>query len=156
MVDFHLILTSVAFFGSKANILLISSGLILTIALYFAGQHFLSTSRGFIDLLTSIFSILATFLLVYRFIDNWIYWIFIDLIYQILVIIIFRFCEEVEIMTSRKVPFIFKILWKYISPLAIFVILVLSLYGMAKDQPRYDAWDSVHVSKSKSLNKRSI
>jgi len=71
----------VDFFGSKANILMISGGIVLTVGIFLIGQNYLETSRPFIDLLTSVFSILATFLLVYRYIDNWIYWIIVDLIY---------------------------------------------------------------------------
>ncbi len=64
--------------GLNKNILLTIIGALLV---FFISKIPLETSRPIIDLCTTVFSILATFLLVYRFLDNWIYWIFIDLIY---------------------------------------------------------------------------
>jgi len=52
-----------------------------------------------------------------------------------------RFSDDIEYMTGRQPPLIFKILWRFISPATIFVILVLSLYGMMAETPLYELFN---------------
>lgn len=74
----------IGFIGIQPNVRLSILGIILTCILFFATQNLFETEKAFIDLLTTVFSILATFLLVYRYVDNWIYWVVIDLVYMVL------------------------------------------------------------------------
>ncbi len=67
--------------GVSGNSLWIGFGVVLSIVIYFLVNNMISTEKAFLDLATTIFSIIATFLLVFRYIDQWIYWIVIDLCY---------------------------------------------------------------------------
>ena len=49
-------------------------------------------------------------------------------------------------MTGRRPPLIFQILWRFISPIALLVMLVLSLYKMMVETPKYVQWDNATVS----------
>ena len=71
----------IASIGLKPNLLIVLAGVVLSYILYTWTQHIFDTDKAFIDLLTTVFSVIATFLLVYRYLDNWIYWVVIDLIY---------------------------------------------------------------------------
>lgn len=72
---------AISFFGLKPNASIVLLGLGLSYALYTWTQGVFDTDKAFIDLLTTVFSVIATFLLIHRYIDNWIYWVVIDLVY---------------------------------------------------------------------------
>lgn len=72
---------AVSDFGFKPNVLVIVSGVIISYVLYTWTQGLFDTEKAFIDLLTTVFSVIATFLLIYRYLDNWIYWVVIDAVY---------------------------------------------------------------------------
>ena len=48
-------------------------------------------------------------------------------------------------MTNKPPRFIWKWCWKCISPLAILVILAMSIQGMTKNPPSYLVWDPEQV-----------
>ena len=52
-----------------------------------------------------------------------------------------RFSDDISYMTTKPPRFIWKWCWKFISPIAILVILIMSVQGMAKKRPTYDVWD---------------
>lgn len=52
-----------------------------------------------------------------------------------------RFSDDITYMTNKPPRFIWKWCWKGISPLAILVILVMSIQGMTKNPPSYLVWD---------------
>ena len=53
----------------------------------------------------------------------------------------FRFKEDIKYMTGRYPPIIFVIMWRFISPVALLVILVISLYKMMVKTPKYEIWN---------------
>jgi len=67
--------------GVKGNVLWIGIGIITSIFIYYLLLNLVSSEKAFLDLATTVFSVIATFLLIYRFLDQWIYWIVIDLCY---------------------------------------------------------------------------
>jgi len=56
-----------------------------------------------------------------------------------------RFEDDIEAMTNRKISWYFKICWRFISPLIIVVIMVVTLYSMFSESPQYTAWDTEKV-----------
>ncbi len=63
------------------NIIIIAVGLSSTFFLVELLNHFTSTNLPFLDAGTTVFSVFATFMLIYRKIDNWIYLLICDLLY---------------------------------------------------------------------------
>lgn len=53
-----------------------------------------------------------------------------------------KFGNDIEYMTGRQPPMVFKIFWKFISPGAIIIMLALSLYTMFTESPQYLAWNT--------------
>jgi len=66
----------------KNHLYIIAIGGIMSIAVAYLGLQFFETAMPYLDATTTAFSIIASFLLVYRYIDNWIYWFFIDIAYM--------------------------------------------------------------------------
>lgn len=56
-------------------------GLMSSLVLVFIVQFFVNPAFAFLDSITTVFSIWATWLLVNRIYENWIYWLFINLAY---------------------------------------------------------------------------
>ena len=56
-----------------------------------------------------------------------------------------RFADDIEYMTGRRPYFVFHLLWKYVSPLFLVVMLVMSFYGMCANTPTYQVWDRVNA-----------
>lgn len=63
------------------NLIILFLGAMVTLGLGWIGKIYLSTNLPLLDAITTGFSIIATFLLVWRVLDNWIYWIVFDLLY---------------------------------------------------------------------------
>ncbi len=63
------------------HVIVVGLGLLASVLMAKIGLQFFETSLPYLDAITTGFSIIATFLLVYRYIDNWIYWVLIDLAY---------------------------------------------------------------------------
>ncbi len=61
------------------HILLIISGITLSIILSELTGHYTDAARPFADSLSTVFGVLATFLTIRKVLSNWIYWIAIDL-----------------------------------------------------------------------------
>ena len=53
---------------------------------------------------------------------------------------IFRFADDIEMMTGQRPGLYWLICWKYLSPLAMISILVASFVEIAVDGTGYDAW----------------
>ncbi len=64
------------------HVSLISLGISFSIGIAFLGQYFFETNMPYLDAITSGFSIIATYLLAKRYIDNWIYWLVLDPMYM--------------------------------------------------------------------------
>lgn len=77
----NLISKSVSRLTSKQHFKLVILGLFCAILLFYLINTFTDAAHAFLDSLTTSFSIIATFLLVFRKIENWIHWIWIDIIY---------------------------------------------------------------------------
>jgi len=52
-----------------------------------------------------------------------------------------RFSDDIFYMTGRVPPLIFRIMWKFISPIAIAIMLLVSLYNMIVKEPQYEIWN---------------
>lgn len=61
--------------------MLIGGGTLLTLVLGFAATKYTSGAATYLDAFTTVFSILATFLVIYKKLENWLYWLVIDLVY---------------------------------------------------------------------------
>ncbi len=70
-----------AYLSWQQHGLVLGLGVVVSLLAAQIGLHFFETSLPYLDAVTTGFSIIATFLLVYRCIDNWIYWVFIDIAY---------------------------------------------------------------------------
>lgn len=66
----------------KWNALFVLLGVLVSIACANVALQFFDTKYAYIDALTTGFSIIATFLLAQRYIENWIYWLFINPVYM--------------------------------------------------------------------------
>ncbi len=67
--------------STTQHILFISIGTIVSLLAARIGLYYFETSLPYLDALTTGFSIMCTFLLVWRYLDNWLYWVVIDLCY---------------------------------------------------------------------------
>jgi len=66
--------------GAKKLLLLLIGGMISSVILAYGADRFTDTSLPYLDAFTTIFSIIATWMIVRRFIENWLLWIIIDLV----------------------------------------------------------------------------
>ncbi|NBC24409.1 MAG: hypothetical protein GVX78_02200 [Bacteroidetes bacterium] len=67
--------------SGKYHVGIFFAGLLLSIIAAFLARQYTEASLPFIDAPTTIFSIIATFLLIKKDMINWIYWIFVDAVY---------------------------------------------------------------------------
>ncbi len=74
--------TSIKKLDLKWNMLVIVIGILVSFACANIALRFFDTNYAYIDALTTGFSIIATFLLAKRYIENWIFWLFINPIYM--------------------------------------------------------------------------
>ncbi len=65
----------------KKHLIIVVSGLLCTIPLGLLLNTYTDAVFSYIDTFTTIFSIVATIMLVYKVLENWIYWIIVDLVY---------------------------------------------------------------------------
>jgi nicotinamide mononucleotide transporter len=61
------------------HILIILIGLISSIIAGFVMQHYFNANFAFFDACVSVFSVIATVLIILKIVENWLYWIVIDL-----------------------------------------------------------------------------
>ena len=57
------------------------SGAFISIPFGYLLNHYTDAAFSYLDSLTTVFSVLATLMLVRKYLDNWIYWIAIDIVY---------------------------------------------------------------------------
>ena len=67
------------------NVKLIAIGILISVVFAWSADIFLDVNLAFADALTSSFSVIATYLLVQRKIENWIYFIICDLAYALFI-----------------------------------------------------------------------
>ena len=72
---------SISALGWKSNLEIIGAGLAGSLLMGYLLHNYSHAALPYWDALTTIFSVIATFLLIQRRIDNWIYWIVTDTIY---------------------------------------------------------------------------
>ena len=65
--------------GQHALVLIAGTAISLPFA--YVLNHYTDAAFSFLDSLTTIFSIMATLMLIRKYLDNWMYWIVIDLVY---------------------------------------------------------------------------
>jgi nicotinamide mononucleotide transporter len=66
----------------RAHLIYLSSGILAAILFGYLFEAYTPAAATHLDALTTIFSILATFMLVQKRLDNWAYWVVIDLLYM--------------------------------------------------------------------------
>jgi len=71
----------ISYVGIKWNIISIFAGFGLALLLGYFSSFFLEANMRYLDSVTTLFAIIATFMLVLRKVDNWIYFIFVDAAY---------------------------------------------------------------------------
>ncbi len=71
----------ISYLSLKQNLIWIFGGFIVVLLIYLWAERFIESSRTFLDIFTTVYSIIGTFLLVYRKIENWIIFIIADLLY---------------------------------------------------------------------------
>jgi nicotinamide mononucleotide transporter len=71
----------ISYVGVKWNIISIFAGFGLALLLGYFSSFFLEANMRYLDSVTTLFAIIATFMLVLRKVDNWIYFIFVDAAY---------------------------------------------------------------------------
>jgi len=71
----------ISFLGLKGNLMWIISGLIITLIVYYWAIYYVESSRTFLDIFTTVYSLIATILLVHRYMENWILFVIVDLLY---------------------------------------------------------------------------
>ena len=64
----------------KQFIIILSAGLLLTAILASIVDHFSDASLPYIDAFTTVFAIIATWMVVKKYLENWLIWIVVDLI----------------------------------------------------------------------------
>ncbi len=64
----------------KKHVILIISGFILTLLLGYYLNNYTEAASTYIDSFTTVFAIMATYMTARRILENWIYWIIIDVI----------------------------------------------------------------------------
>lgn len=57
-----------------------------------------------------------------------------------IMLLIFRFADDIELMTGTRPGIYWLICWKYLSPLAMLLILISSFFELATEGSGYDAW----------------
>ena len=67
------------------NVKLVAIGILISVVFAWSADIFLDVNLAFADALTSSFSVIATYLLVQRKIENWIYFIICDLAYALFI-----------------------------------------------------------------------
>lgn len=50
--------------------------------------------------------------------------------------------RDIERMTGVRPGMYWQIMWRFVSPLLMFVVIVSSVYFMLKHKPTYTAWDA--------------
>ena len=53
---------------------------------------------------------------------------------------IFRFADDIEDMTGKRPWIGWMICWKYISPLALFIVFIATIYDLCKSKAAYTAF----------------
>jgi hypothetical protein len=52
----------------------------------------------------------------------------------------FRFADDIEDMTGKRPWIGWMICWKYISPLALFIVVIATIYDLCKSSAAYDVF----------------
>ena len=67
--------------NTNQHLLLISGGLVLSFLVGYFFAEYTGAAATNLDALTTVFSIIATFMVVRKILENWIYWIVVDAVY---------------------------------------------------------------------------
>lgn len=65
---------------ARAHIIAITCGLLLSLAVGAGLEHLFGSALPYVDAITTVFSLLATFMVARKVLSNWLYWIAIDLL----------------------------------------------------------------------------
>lgn len=76
--------SSIRLLSTRQHMGLLAAGVAVSFPLGFLLNTFTDAAFSYLDSLTTVFSVLATLLLIRKYMDNWIYWIMIDIAYAYL------------------------------------------------------------------------
>ena len=99
--------TKIVSINAKTHIKLIIIGLLLTFLLGYYLTIYTSAASPLIDSFTTIFSIIGTFMVARKILENWIYWIIIDIV-------------SIQLYVSREL---------YLTGLLFLIYSVIAIYG---------------------------
>lgn len=99
--------TKIVSINAKTHIKLIIIGLLLTFLLGYYLTVYTSAASPLIDSFTTIFSIIGTFMVARKILENWIYWIIIDIV-------------SIQLYISREL---------YLTGLLFLIYSVIAIYG---------------------------
>ena len=99
--------TKIVSINAKTHIKLIIIGLLLTFLLGYYLTIYTSAASPIIDSFTTIFSIIGTFMVARKILENWIYWIIIDIV-------------SIQLYISREL---------YLTGLLFLIYSVIAIYG---------------------------
>ena len=99
--------TNIISINAKTHIKLIIIGLLLTFLLGYYLTIYTSAASPLIDSFTTIFSIMSTFMVAKKILENWIYWIIIDIV-------------SIQLYISRDL---------YLTGLLFLIYSIIAIYG---------------------------
>jgi nicotinamide mononucleotide transporter len=103
----------------QKNGLIILMGLLVSIPFGYILNNYTDAAFSYLDSITTIFSIIATLLLINKYLDNWVYWIFIDITYVYLYIsrggLLFAFLMLIYTIIAGYGFYQWRIKWKNIA-----------------------------------------
>ena len=70
----------------RSHVLIMIIGMLISIPFGYLLNHYTDAAFSYLDSVTTVFSIIATILLIQKYLDNWYYWIVIDIVYVYLYI----------------------------------------------------------------------
>lgn len=72
---------SITYLTQKEHFMVISSGLIMTLLIGYVFDNYTAAAASYIDTFTTVFSVIITFMVIQKKMDNWAYWFVIDSVY---------------------------------------------------------------------------
>lgn len=96
--------------------MVIIGGLLLTVPIGYFFAEYTPAAATYIDAFTTVFSIICTFLVIQKKLENWLYWVVIDLVYIYLYVIrggyLFALLFVLYVLIALRGYFAWKVIWK--------------------------------------------
>lgn len=108
--------TEIKVWGVKAHLVNLLFSTLLTLTIGYLFSNYTNQANPYMDAFTTIFSLVATFMVAKRVLENWIYWIFIDAV-------------SIVLYSSRGY---------HLTGLLFFIYTVLAIFGFIKWYKNYN------------------